>query len=113
MPKAPAVFRPPGRSGGIERKREVDADRRRAKPWRSFYGTPEWREIKAAQKAKQPLCERHLKRGEIVAMQVVNHKVRHRGDWALFLAGPFESLCKACHDGEVQREERAAGRGRR
>ena len=103
----------PRRLGALskgELKRAYDATRRAVKPWRAWYGSAEWRAIKARQRALQPLCERHLKRGEIVAMAVVNHVVPHRGDWALFVSGPFESLCKACHDGEVQREERAGRR---
>jgi 5-methylcytosine-specific restriction protein A len=44
---------------------------------------------------------------------VCNHKVRHEGDWDLFVGGPFESLCKAHHDSDVQAEERKAARERR
>lgn len=36
---------------------------------------------------------------------MVNHVNRHNGDWFKFIAGPFESLCKPCHDRDVQSEE--------
>lgn len=61
------------------------------------------------QLARQPLCERHLQRGEVEPATVVHHRVPHRGAWALFIdPSNHESACKACHDGEIQREERAA-----
>ena len=37
---------------------------------------------------------------------VVDHIQRHRGNRALFFGGPFQSLCKGCHDGAKQQEER-------
>jgi 5-methylcytosine-specific restriction enzyme A len=108
MPMMPPMHRPAGARTKQERGREHDVRRQRSQPWRAFYRTREWREIRARQRAAQPLCERCLKAGKTVPMAVVNHVERHRGDWAKFIAGPFESLCKPCHDGEVQREERAA-----
>jgi 5-methylcytosine-specific restriction enzyme A len=96
-----------GQKPKAQRRRDNDAVRRQAKPWRSWYSLPVWQAIRAEQLARQPLCERHLKRGEIVAATVVNHVGRHGGDWDRFVTGPFESLCKPCHDSDVQREERA------
>lgn len=41
---------------------------------------------------------------------VVDHIVPHQGDQALFwLQTNHQPLCKACHDGEKAREERALG----
>lgn len=99
-----------GQKPKAERRRQVDADRRHAQAWRSWYGLAIWRDIKRRQLDRQPLCERHLKRGLVVLATVVNHVGRHRGDWERFISGPFESSCKACHDSEIQREERAEGR---
>ena len=98
-----------GRPAG-ERRREQEEERRRAYPWRAWYGTAIWRAIRRDQLSREPLCRRCGKRGRIEAATVVNHVEPHRGDWERFVGGPFESLCKACHDGEVQREERAAAR---
>lgn len=94
----------------VERSREYDARRREAKPWRAWYALPEWQAIRAIVLAERPLCERHKRAGSVVAATIVNHVHPHRGDWTLFLAGPFEALCKPCHDGDVQREERRAAR---
>lgn len=89
-----------------ERRREYDQARRSAKPWRKWYNLPAWRARRAEQLAREPLCARHLARGEVVAATVANHVRPHRGDWELFINGPLESVCKPCHDGEVQSEER-------
>lgn len=87
-------------------KRYHDAQRRRGSPWRLWYGLAAWKAARLAQLALQPLCERHLARDQVVPATVVNHRRPHRGDWALFI-DPMnhESVCKACHDGEIQREE--------
>lgn len=79
--------------------------RRGREPWRKWYKLAAWQQRRADQLAKQPLCERHLARGEIVAATVANHKVPHRGDWDLFIGGELESSCKACHDSVIQQEE--------
>lgn len=76
-----------------------------AKVWQRFYKTPEWKRIRAAQLLKQPLCERHLKQGRIVKATIVHHVTPHKGNWALFLSGPFESACDDCHGGPLQKEE--------
>jgi 5-methylcytosine-specific restriction endonuclease McrA len=77
-----------------------------ARRYRGWYKTPAWRAARAAQLQRQPLCERHLARGEVVAATVVNHRRRHRGDWALFIdPANHESTCKPCHDGPIQSEE--------
>lgn len=62
--------------------------------------------IRAAQLAAHPLCQRHLRRGRAVCASKAHHVERHNGDEQKFFAGPFESLCKACHDSDVQSEER-------
>lgn len=112
MPTMPRTLRVPGRPHGDEAKRDSDRLRRKASPWRAWYNLALWRRIREEQLSAEPLCRRCAKRGETVQATVVNHETPHRGDWDLFVSGPFASLCKPCHDGEVQREERAAARSR-
>jgi 5-methylcytosine-specific restriction enzyme A len=107
MAKAPPVL---GGRSKVQRGRDYEKRRRAAKPWRAWYGLPVWQQIRDEQLEKQPLCERCDRDGIVRAATVVNHRKPHRGDWDRFVAGPFESVCKPHHDGEVQREERAAAR---
>lgn len=90
-----------------DRGQRHDQMRRAQKPWRKWYNLPLWKTIRRDQLERQPLCERHLKRNEVVAATVVHHVHQHNGSWALFIQGPFESVCKGCHDGEIQQEEAA------
>lgn len=110
MPRKPITL---GQRPRRERAAQYDAERRRAKPWRKWYGLPIWKRIRAAQLAEEPLCRRCVANDKITAATVVNHRVPHRGDWDLFIGGPFESLCKPCHDSVVQSEERAEARRQR
>lgn len=82
-----------------------------ADAYRALYKLPLWRHptrgLRAQQLAKQPLCERHQRRGEIVAADTVNHRTPHKGDMALFSdPANLESTCAACHSGLIQSEER-------
>lgn len=95
-------------SGAIQkhqRDQRHDAKRRIEQPWRRFYKTSTWQTLRSIQLRAQPLCERCMKRGRITSATTVNHVIPHKGDWTLFVAGPFESLCKRCHDDDVQGEE--------
>ncbi|WP_200943301.1 HNH endonuclease [Methylobacterium sp. Leaf123] len=81
-----------------------------AQTWHRLYSLAIWRRpktgLRAQQLAKQPLCERHLKRGLVVPADTVHHKVPHKGDRTLF-ADPenLESTCAECHDGLIKAEE--------
>mgnify|MGYP000064797230 CR=1 FL=1 len=82
-------------------------DRWGREPWRKWYKQKAWTQARATQLAKQPLCERHLARGKVVAATVVHHKRAHKGDRALFLdPSNHESTCQRCHDGEIQQQEK-------
>jgi 5-methylcytosine-specific restriction protein A len=74
--------------------------------YHAWYSSPEWQAARRAQLDKAPFCERHAMRGEVVEADTVNHRTPHRGDWRLFIdPANHESVCKACHDGLIQREE--------
>ncbi len=84
------------------------ADRRSAaaSAWRHLYSTREWRQLKKAQLQRQPLCE--MEHGaRVEPATVVNHRIPHKGDRALFFdPANLQSLCKPHHDGPIQRTER-------
>lgn len=77
-----------------------------AHDYHKWYKRKVWLTIREAQLAKQPLCERHLARGEEVLANTVNHRTPHNGDWMAFVSGPFDSVCGPCHSSEVQSEEK-------
>ena len=108
MPNMPATFKG-NRQTKQERGRLADRRRDERREDRGWYDLAIWRKrIRPQQLAREPLCQRCLPRGLIVAASVVNHMGGHGGEWTRFINGPFESLCAPCHDGEVQREESAA-----
>lgn len=102
MPKPPDVR---------QRNRERDTRRQKENPWRAWYKTARWRAIRAAQLASHPLCWLCLKRGLRTVAAICNHAERHNGDPEKFWNGPFNSMCKNCHDSDQQRVERG-GRAR-
>jgi 5-methylcytosine-specific restriction enzyme A len=57
------------------------------------------------------MCHMCKQRGVDRPATVCNHIIRHDGDYARFWHGPFNSLCKSCHDSDMQRIE-GGGRGR-
>lgn len=84
-----------------------DARSAEALLWRGWYKRREWKLVRSAQLARQPLCEPCLKQGRVAAATVVNHRIPHKGDWALFIdPNNHESTCKPCHDGPIQSAER-------
>jgi 5-methylcytosine-specific restriction protein A len=110
MPTRAPIFRRAAAPSRQQQKQNFDRFRRKSKPWRLWYGRKEWKARRAAQLTTEPYCKRCQINGRIVLATVANHIIAHRGDWELFIGGALESLCKRCHDRDVQAEERAAAR---
>lgn len=111
MPTMPKRFRAPGHRTAVQGKREHDAHRRQTQPWRREYGTPRWKGIRRHQLTIEPCCRKCAALGRVTIATVCDHVEPHRGDMVKFYAGPFQSLCKPCHDRVKQAEERAAAAG--
>jgi 5-methylcytosine-specific restriction enzyme A len=79
--------------------------RRRLLPWRAWYMTTRWRRLRAAQLRAEPMCHMCKQRGIDRPASVCNHVTRHQGNSDAFWSGPFNSLCKSCHDSDQQRIE--------
>lgn len=78
-----------------------------ATEWRKLYNTKAWNRARLAQFSRQPLCEPCQRLDRTRAATVVNHKIPHKGDRALFFdPDNHESSCKPCHDGPTQSAER-------
>lgn len=77
-------------------KRQQD-DRRGGSTARG-YGY-KWQKAREQFLKENPLCAEHLARGQVAAATVVDHKVPHKGDMALFWnRSNWQPLCKSCHD---------------
>lgn len=74
--------------------------------WQHLYKTARWERIRQAQFASEPLCVMCLQSEEVTIATICDHINQHKGDTIAFHAGPFQSLCKSCHDKFKQREER-------
>ncbi len=70
-----------------------------------LYYHARWRRIRRNVLMQHPLCQRCEAQGRVTAATIVNHNPPHGGDVERFWAGPFEALCKPCHDGPTRREE--------
>ncbi|SEE59996.1 hypothetical protein SAMN05519104_6682 [Rhizobiales bacterium GAS188] len=109
MPMKPMTLRPRRTMGAVfavrTAKREFEQRRRDRSPWRALYKTSRWQSIRRHQLAIEPLCRMCVARGIVREARVCDHVEPHRGDPDKFFAGPFQSLCKPCHDGDKQREE--------
>lgn len=91
-------------------EREYDQRRARESETRRLYWTARWRKIAKAQLDEHPLCLMCEALDAVTPATVCDHVTPHRGDVDLFWSGPFQSLCKAHHDGAKQAEERQARR---
>ena len=112
MPTAPPIFRP-RRGRGSEADTRAAArlyDRRRLadSATRALYKTARWLALRAAQLTAFPLCALCLGEGRTTAATVCDHVEPHGGDVDRFWNGPFQSLCKHCHDSVKQSEEHRA-----
>lgn len=102
------------RHAGVERlDRNRKADERRAdRPSRRWYKLAAWKGPngrRALQLKREPLCALCPEWSKQPA-KVADHVVPHRDNYVLFWHGELQSLCKACHDGKKQRQERRAER---
>lgn len=80
------------------------ADRRKTAQ-RGYGGR--WQRARETYLRDHPLCVMCQEQNRLTPATVVDHKIPHRGDQALFWdQDNWASLCKVHHDGAKQREER-------
>lgn len=76
-------------------------------PWHSLYKQKRWFRLRWHQLQAEPLCRLCNALGTVKAADTVDHIKPHKGDPVLFHdAANLQSLCKQCHDGAKQRQER-------
>lgn len=73
---------------------------------RHLYNGSAWKQARALQLRREPLCRMCRELGQYVEAGVVDHVVPHRGDERLFFdTENLQSLCKPCHDRHKQAQE--------
>lgn len=90
-----------------------DRARDRGQEWRGWYKTAAWQRLRWSVLVRDLFTCRRCGRVEgVTRLLVADHVVPHRGDSARFWdPANLQCLCKACHDGAKQAEDRAAGDG--
>lgn len=106
MPYRPEVFRSASQDAMRAKNRAAyDARRLAESETRKLYRTVRWYRQRSRQLRDHPICRLCEAEGRIAAAVICDHVTPHRGDVERFWAGPFQSLCKPCHDSAKQREE--------
>lgn len=109
---APARARPLTDTSEKERLRRREQD----VAWRKWYHSERWRRLRAEVLLRDGYTCRMPGCGRIefnTSLLVCDHVEPHRGDPDLFWdERNLQCLCKACHDGRKQAEERRAASGR-
>lgn len=108
---SPTVARlPPRLALQPNSERERSQHRDRSAPWRRWYKTARWQKLRLAIFVRDLFTCRICKRFETnTSLLVCDHVERHMGNEHRFWAGPFQTLCKSCHDKAKQRAEQARG----
>ena len=90
-------------------RRQYDKDR--GSSAQRGYGA-RWQKARLGYLRSHPLCRACEDVGRVTLATVVDHKVPHRGDMALFWdPSNWQSLCKTCHDQKTARDDGGWGRG--
>jgi 5-methylcytosine-specific restriction endonuclease McrA len=75
--------------------------------YKRWYKTARWQRLRRAFLAAHPLCVMCEAAGRTEPATVCDHIERHAGDEVKFWAGPWQALCKHCHDSAKQRMEKS------
>jgi 5-methylcytosine-specific restriction enzyme A len=67
-------------------------------PWAELYSTARWQRIRRHQLREHALCKYCAETGIVEPATICDHVEPHHGDRIKFWSGPFQSLCKRCHD---------------
>jgi len=89
-------------------ERERNTQRDQNQPWRRWYKTARWQKLRWSVLVRDRFrCSRCGKLDGNTSQLVANHKRPHRGNELMFWDDTnIETVCKTCHDGVIQSEER-------
>ncbi len=78
---------------------------------RGWIDSRAWRQARLDHLAASPLCVHCLVQGHTTPATDVDHRIPHRGNYALFWDhGNWQSLCKSCHSVKTATEDGGFGR---
>lgn len=100
---APSRPHRPTDERSLDRRRLADTETRK------LHKTARWRDLRWSVLTRDLFTCQICRRIEGDTSQLVcDHVEPHRGNVEKFWLGPFQALCKPCHDGQKQKEEIAA-----
>ncbi|WP_176427193.1 MULTISPECIES: HNH nuclease [Rhodomicrobium] len=101
---APKIVAPSRAELERVRHRRRDDDQ----PWRQWYKTARWQRLRLTILARDLYtCQLCWRIEGDTSRLVCDHIEPHGGEPDRFWNGPFQTLCKGCHDGQKQRIDRA------
>lgn len=77
----------------------------RSSEYAHWYRSKQWNAIRIVELNRAPLCEWCKPKGIIKHATTVHHATPHKGNYEMFLAGPFVCLCSDCHDSTAREIE--------
>jgi 5-methylcytosine-specific restriction endonuclease McrA len=105
----PRLSAAPSRLHRATDERSLDRRRLADTETRKLHKTARWQALRWSVLVRDQFTCQICKRLEGDTSKLVcDHIEPHRGDVEKFWSGPFQTLCKPCHDGQKQREEIAA-----
>lgn len=88
-----------------QRTRKASYDKRRPNSTKRLYDA-DWRRARAAFLIQNPFCEECKKDKQLTPATVVDHRIPHKGNRALFWdKSNWQSLCKPHHDHKTATED--------
>lgn len=90
-----------------DKKRREEA---KENPNLNLINSPEWRELRAVQLHRNPLCKECMSAGKLTPATQVDHIEPHRGRVELFFdEDNLQSLCAPCHSRKTYHEDGGFG----
>lgn len=113
MPKRIPTHRPKWLPQTREAGKREAAAQQRARPEGKWYNSTRWKELRKLILSRDPYCVRCAGEGRVTPSDTVNHRTPHKSDYDRFWdVENLEGVCKSCHSGPIQSEERAAQKRR-
>lgn len=86
---------------------KLSYQRRKRDPWDGWYKTSRWQKLRWSILVRDRFTCKTCRTIKADTSQLVcDHITSHKGNERLFWTGPFQTLCKQCHDSLKQRADK-------